>query len=625
MDKIPVKAGFTSTDPIKVLIFGYKEFSQLMSNLFVHFSPRAQFKIVDAIVGSVVEVQQHIDKFNPDVVVSAGSNAAYLASALTIPVESLHTSEKDIVNAVTKAAHVSDNIILINFTGPSVCVPLLQQTLNVKITEYNYKTADEAREWFHLSRNKPNVVFVGASLICGLAAQHGIPSFFLYSAESCEDTLKRAVASGQAYRMQREQQALAHWLMVQSKTPIILVEPTDERVSFNQAAKQQLQLTDDYNTDLLPLLNAVGIDSKVDGDCTINQQDWWYHQDDVFINNRHCYVYQLYPKRAENKAVKTDVTANRHRLIYRSNKIANVMAQVEAFAFSPSNVLIFGESGTGKELIARAIHRHSPYAKGQFVALNCSAIPSELFEGELFGYQDGAFTGSRRGGRKGLIEEADGGLLFLDEISELSLEQQAKLLRFMQERRYRALGGNQEREVSLKLVAATNRSLQQMVADGEFREDLYFRLNVFNVDVPPLREREEDILLIAEFKVAQLAQQYELPIEPTEILTPIAKQLCQYAWPGNIRELENVLERAVAWVHSRKDSQGLAAVLPQLASELFAATPAVTDSYGLIKHTEDDMIRAALQRFNGNKKQTAEYLGISQTTLWRRLKAFNNS
>ena len=625
MRKMNLKTAFSSSDKVKVLIFGYKEFSQLMSSIFPAYLQRAHFKIVDAIVGSVGEIQQHIDDFHPDVVVSAGSNAAYLASALSLPVESLHTTEGDIVSAVTKAAKVSANIVLINFTGPSVSVPLLQQSLGVQISEHIYRTADEAREWFHIARSEPNVVFVGASLVCSLAVQHDIPSFLLYSAESCESTLKRALLRGEDYRRQREQQALTHWLLAKSKTPIILVDAVDERVVFNLAAKNQLQLTPDYNSDLLPLLKNAGIDALADGDCTINDRDWWYHQDDVFINNRHCYVFQLYPKKAEAASTNNQSSSLHYKLVYQSTQMASVLSQIEAFALSPSNVLIFGESGTGKELVARAIHSHSPYAKGQFVALNCSAIPTELFEGELFGYQEGAYTGSRRGGRKGLIEEADGGLLFLDEISELALDQQAKLLRFLQERRYRPLGGNQEREVHLKLVAASNRSLRQMVVSGEFREDLYFRLNVFNIHVPPLRERPDDIALIAEYKLSELARQYGLPFSGKQILSQLQGWLTKYHWPGNIRELENVLERAVAWLHSRKDLSGLAKAMLQIAGELTQSLNEETDNSGMLRHSEVELIRAALQRFQGNKKLTAEYLGISQTTLWRRLKAFDNT
>ena len=204
------------------------------------------------------------------------------------------------------------------------------------------------------------------------------------------------------------------------------------------------------------------------------------------------YLYQLYRKKLGGEQ-KIANKPQAQELVYQSRAVERVMQQVRSFSHSPSNVLVNGESGTGKELIARAIHRNSPYSAGQFVALNCSAIPTELFEGELFGHHDGAFTGSRRGGRKGLVEEAQNGVLFLDEISELALDQQAKLLRFLQERRFRPLGSNQEKPVDLKLVAATNKPLRDLVEKGQFRQDLYFRLNVFNIHIPPLRARREDI------------------------------------------------------------------------------------------------------------------------------------
>lgn len=627
MKKAPVDTQLARpTATVNVLIFGYKEFSQLMSSILPQFSDRARFKIFDAIVGSVEEIRSHIDEFHPDVIVSAGSNAAYLSSALTMPVESLQVTENDLVSAISRASRVSDNIVLINFHGPSACVPLLRETLGVKITEHNYRTADEAREWFHVHRNDPDVVFVGASLICGLAAQHQIPSFLQYSVDSCEKTLRRALQIAEAHKHRREEQALTQWLLKDSKTPIIMVDASDNRVTFNHAAKTQLHLSSNYLNDLASFLDRINADRQSDGECEINQLAWWYHQDDVYINQRHCFVYQFYPKKVAKPQGRKPATDN-HRLVYQSQVMSTLMSYIQAYAISPSNVLIFGESGTGKELIARAIHSSSPYSKGEFVALNCSAIPTELFEGELFGHVEGAYTGSRRGGRKGLVEEAEGGVLFLDEISELALDQQAKLLRFLQERRFRPLGGNQEQNANIKLVAASNKPLKQLVDDQQFREDLFFRLNVFNVNVPPLRERQDDMLLIAEHKLGNLAAQYGLSFSPTDMLEPVADILCAYRWPGNIRELENVLERIAAWLYASQDLQGLPRAFPQIAQELFIRPEAANDGPNepIIKHAEENLILSAMQRFNGNKKQVAEYLGMSQTTLWRRLKALENT
>jgi len=242
----------------------------------------------------------------------------------------------------------------------------------------------------------------------------------------------------------------------------------------------------------------------------------------------------------------------------------------------------------------------------------------------LFGYRDGAFTGSKRGGRKGLIEEAQGGVLFLDEISELALDQQAKLLRFLQERHYRPLGSNQERSVNLKLVAASNKPLRELVQEGLFREDLFFRLNVFNIHIPPLRERPADIVRIAEQKLGLFISSYGLALSASNVLASITKDLCTYEWPGNVRELENVLERLVAYLQLPSHSENIEQALKHIAPEMLKKELQDMNN-GLVKTKEFELVAEAMTRFNGDKRRVAEYLGLSQTTLWRRLKQANNN
>lgn len=213
-------------------------------------------------------------------------------------------------------------------------------------------------------------------------------------------------------------------------------------------------------------------------------------------------------------------------------------------------------------------------------------------------------------------------MLFLDEISELALDQQSKLLRFLQERSYRPLGSNKEKPVSLKLVAASNKSLKELVSQGVFREDLYFRLNVFNLDIPPLRKRPEDIVAIAAVKLQNFLDSYVLNIDANKVLQSISTELCNYSWPGNVRELENILERVVATLHMQQDVNNLPNMLRQIAPELF--TEANFDrSMGAVKNNELALVADALNMFNGDKQKAAEYLGMSQTTLWRRLKRIN--
>lgn len=616
------------TNKLRVLIFGYKEFSQLMSSVLDKFREQAEFRIVDAIVGTSFEIHEHITGFAPDVVVSAGANARYLSNALSIPVASLSTTEHDVLEALKKAAKVSQHVHIISFAKASIAAQLAGAQLNINIEQDIYFTPEQAREQFYLAINTPNVVMVGASLVCGLAATKNIPSFLVYSESSCTRTIEEALVLAKEWRERNREHAIMSWLMEKSKTPIIMLDDMDESLTLNNAAKHDLKLSRNLTNDLAMLIHPEGGKRLSDGECEINGKEWWYHLDTVDQAPNQKFIYQLYNKSpAANAKAKPQKSTQRHELIYQSKEMASVVQQALAFASSPSNVLLFGESGTGKELVARKVHKLSPYAKGKFVALNCSAIPSELFEGELFGHQDGAYTGSRRGGRKGLIEEAEHGVLFLDEISELALDQQAKLLRFLQERQYRPLGGNQEKEVDLKLIAASNRSLSDMVQAGVFREDLFYRLNVFNITLPALRQRTADIPLVANHKLASLCQRYELANSNDAIWPAIAPQMLAYSWPGNIRELENVLERIVAYLKAMDNLDGLSQVLTEIAPELKDANRVTTADSGGLKRKEYEMILATLEKYSGDKRRAAQELGISHTTLWRRLKEmqYNNN
>jgi len=609
----------TKPQPVRILIFGHKEFSQLMTSVLPEFAEQAKFKLFDAIVGSVSEIDEHIRSFSPDVIVSAGSNAAYLKSALDLPVISLDCSVTDIISAVQRAAQVARKIVLINFAEASPVVPVLEAALNVTVQEEIYTTPEQARELFQLTRQQPNIAYVGASLVCGLATQQGFPSFLLYSADSCRQTIISAIHIAKQQLATHQSAALTNWLLKQSKTPIFMADEEGQSIIFNQAARDDLGVHNDHCSDLENLIHSEEILRPTDGECCIQGIDWWFHQDCVMTQGKPLYIYQLYRKKPKPEKVKA---SSRHQLVFKSSAVEKVMQQVRAFSTSPSNVLIYGESGTGKELIARTVHDVSPFSEGNFVALNCSSIPTELFEGELFGHSDGAFTGAKRGGRKGLIEEAQGGVLFLDEISELALDQQSKLLRFLQERHYRPLGSNEEKPAYLKVVAASNKELKKLVVEGKFREDLFFRLNVFNIHIPPLRDRPEDISSIAKQKLSRLITSYQSKFTVEEILFEILDDLVGYSWPGNVRELENVLERVIASIQMTGNLSKLKEILREISPELFLETTFNTDQ-ALVRTKELELVVDAMHKFDGDKQQVAHYLGLSQTTLWRRLKHIN--
>ena len=306
-------------------------------------------------------------------------------------------------------------------------------------------------------------------------------------------------------------------------------------------------------------------------------------------------------------------------VIARSEAMKEVLGLVARIAGSTASVLITGESGTGKELIARAIHYNSPRTKAPFVAVNLAAVPETLIESELFGHKRGAFTDARAD-RLGLFAEADTGSIFLDEIGELALPLQAKLLRVLQEHELRPLGATKTQRIDVRVIAATNRNLETMLADGSFREDLYYRLNVIQVDLPPLRARPEDIVPLADHFLTAIGAKQDPPRRFS--VAPDAQQiLLGYGWPGNVRELHNVLERGVAL--ARGDEIGAddlpGHVRERKPGDFLAAAVARRMT---MADLEREYIARVLEDEGGNKTRAAQRLGLDRKTLYRKLEEY---
>jgi two-component system, NtrC family, response regulator AtoC len=322
--------------------------------------------------------------------------------------------------------------------------------------------------------------------------------------------------------------------------------------------------------------------------------------------------------REENRTLK-EALGKRYQyqnIIARSAKMQEVLALVERVAPTNSTVLIGGESGVGKDLIARAIHQHSRRNAGPFIKINSTAIPDTLFESELFGFEKGAFTGALAS-KPGKFELADKGTMFLDEIGDVPAPTQVKLLRVLQEREFERLGGTKTLKVDVRLIAATNRDLRAALEQGTFREDLYYRLNVVPIDIPPLRDHKEDIPDLANHFLKRFVRENDKPIDG---LTPAAiKTLLDYHWPGNVRQLENAIERAVALTANKVLDAGDF----QLDAGQTKSNPSSSGSFlpegTTLEQWEDDMIREALRRANGNKSQAARLLGLSRNALRYRL------
>lgn len=316
-------------------------------------------------------------------------------------------------------------------------------------------------------------------------------------------------------------------------------------------------------------------------------------------------------------------------IVGEDENLRNVKSIAQRASNTGSTVLIMGESGTGKELFANAIHQASPRTNRPFVRVNCAALPDNLLESELFGYEEGGFTGARKGGKPGKFEMANHGTIFLDEIGDMPPAMQAKLLIVLQEREVERVGGMKPIRVDVQVIAATNRNLDDMMRKGKFREDLYYRLNVVTLNVPSLRERRPDICLLINYLLPKLNQRLNTQVKK---VSPEALQLLSsYEWPGNVRELENLLERAINLADLNQGSCLNPAHFPSLSRLVVEQLPCIdqadrqnVDNLGeAVREMEEETIRRVLQKTNNNKAQSAKILGLNKSVLYRKLRKYS--
>jgi propionate catabolism operon transcriptional regulator len=475
-----------------------------------------------------------------DVVIAAGSNAAWLKSRVSVPVVAARASGFDVLQALTRARKLAGNAPgAIGVVSYGALLPELAEFaagFGLDLVQRSYVTQEDARAAVDELKALGVAVIVGAGSVTDLAEEAGLRAVFLYSAASIRQAFDDALELARLTRLEVDRSR------------------GRSRTSSTPPDKQRL-------------------------------------------------------RRGLN-----DLRGDSHAM-------QQLRQTVVLYARSPSTVLIEGETGSGKELVAQAIHRESPRrdANRPFVAVNCGAIAESLLESELFGHEDGAFTGARRGGHAGLFEAANGGTLFLDEIGEMPLSLQTRLLRVLEEREVMRVGGTRPVPIDVRVISATHCDLEARVRDGRFRADLFYRLAVLRLALPPLRARVQDIAPLLEWSLkgalaALDARPHPNLLAELKACTPL---LTGYAWPGNVRELRNLTERLALFL-AAEPLQALTpgfmlSVAPELAR---GATPADAAA-----GPTRESAAAVLARFGGQRDLAADHLGISRTTLWRRLKA----
>jgi propionate catabolism operon transcriptional regulator len=488
---------------------------------------------------AATHIRERLATEHCDVVIAAGSNAAWLKSRVSVPVVAARASGFDVLQALTRARKLAGNAPgAIGVVSYGALLPELAEFaagFGLDLVQRSYVTQEDARAAVDELKALGVAVIVGAGSVTDLAEEAGLRAVFLYSAASIRQAFDDALELARLTRLEVDR----------SRGRGRTSTPPD---------KQRLRR---------------GL-NDLRGDSPAMQQ---------------------------------------------------LRQTVVLYARSPSTVLIEGETGSGKELVAQAIHRESPRkdAHRPFVAVNCGAIAESLLESELFGHEDGAFTGARRGGHAGLFEAANGGTLFLDEIGEMPLALQTRLLRVLEEREVMRVGGTRPVPIDVRVISATHCDLEARVRDGRFRADLFYRLAVLRLALPPLRARVQDIAPLLEWSLkgalaALDARPHPNLLAELKACTPL---LTGYAWPGNVRELRNLTERLALFL-AAEPLQALTpgfmlSVAPELAR---GAAPA-----GVSAGQNRESAAAVLARFGGQRDLAADHLGISRTTLWRRLKA----
>ncbi|WP_454736071.1 propionate catabolism operon regulatory protein PrpR [Cupriavidus necator] len=631
-----------------IALVSISQLSTLCESVAPRYTEHARFFSVRAGYGAAVTaLQAYVDAGKVDVVLAAGSNGAYLRDNLSVPVVMVKVNGFDVLSAITHAITMWPGapIGLVLHETVSKELTDLSAWLNVALKQRAYRSIDEVRVAVDTLAAEGCTVIIGPGMACDLALRAGLHSVFLYSLGAVEEAFERSIELARMSRQKESKRVRLNTIVAHLRDGVAAFDEGGQVEVVNPAMLDLLGL--DRAHDLAPqLARAVGplLRETLDTDTASDERIEQVGGRSLIVNcvpivehgSRSGAVVTVQDALVAQRIDRSLRTSQRPKHLVARHTLADltgaspalkrVRRLARAGAAHDATVLLTGESGTGKELVAQGIHNASRRRGNPFVAFNCAALPEGLIESELFGHEEGAFTGARRGGKPGLFEIAHTGTIFLDEVGEMPAASQSRLLRVLQEREVMKLGAGRATPIDVRVIAATHRDLRALVEQGAFRADLYFRLNLLQIELPPLRERRDDIPDLARHLLRRSATRYELPATATErILEFLAPLFEQYAWPGNVRELDNLVARAAIYLGAGSSDawQDLRDVFPEFgrvqAPPVLAVRRKPVDSPSAAV-TRDDVLRA-LEESGGNRAAASRALGIGRTTLWRLMKA----
>lgn len=619
------------------------------------YAARAEIRIVDCDFDEALELAKALQREGrADVLISAGATGDYLRQQLDLAVVLMRNNAMDLLRAVADARTRAAQVAVLTYREIDADLEDLLGVLKIDVEPATYSTLRQAERRVAEAKRAGCGAVVGSSMVTEIAEAAGLPGFLAMGAQATREALDDAIALHQSARIQGDRRRWLDAVLHSLHDGMLAVDHAGRVQSINGVMASLLGVDADavLGRDISSLEVPQDMRQLLAAGREARNQVLPLHRKQVVANvmplpdfgEGHGVVLTVQEtasvRQAERRIRSSERRTHagaRHRLddiAGRSRAIVRALSTATAYARASATVLIAGESGTGKELFAQGIHNASARRLGPFVGVNCGAFPESLLESELFGHEEGAFTGSRRGGKPGLFEAAHRGTLFLDEIGDMPLTLQTRLLRVLQEREVTRLGSTEPTRIDVRVIAATHRDLADLVRSGRFRQDLFYRIAILHLHVPPLRDRIDDLAPIASRILGSMPNLAAKDAQA--LLDRLVPRLLRHHWPGNVRELENVLERAVllrdAGAAASIDMDALV-LTPARDAEVPARPPVDAENAArdvgqeegttlrkLGRSAEARHVRRILEACGGNMKRAAAALGISRSTLWRRLK-----
>ncbi len=625
----------------RLCFMGYRHLRQLALPVVADYQDRADIDFIDAtFTDALARAHERLGRGPVDAFVSAGSNAGVLRQGLQAPVATIELTGFDLMQALLQARRLADRVGVVTWGQPIPELDAVKGLLKVELRQHVYRTPEDARGHFEALRRDGFRVIVGSSLVVEMAEAHGLTGVLAYSLASVRRGIEDGLELARVARLEASRYAPLNGVLANLQEAVLAVDTQHRITALNppmarlleRPASALLGQALDEVAPALSLRDTLRLGQAEQGALLrFAQRDWMadrhpVRQADSLIGAtlalHDAHDIEAADTRLRQQQRRGQPTVQHHfgSLVGQSPAFARAVQAARRYAHNDLTVLITGESGTGKELFAQAIHSASARAARPFVAVNCAALPESLLESELFGYEEGSFTGARRGGRRGLIEAAHTGTLFLDEIGDMPLALQSRMLRVLQEREVTRLGGGSALPVDLRVMAATHQPLAERVAQRQFREDLYYRLNALRLPLPPLRERPQDMAPLARLLLGRSLARLGSRVDVDAALALWLPVLQAYPWPGNVRELQNLCERlAVRLADPDRTAPADQALLQDECPELFG--PPSAPAAPLLNGRPDATQLADILRQTGqNRQAAARRLGVSRSTLWRWLR-----